>query len=58
MTFCTEARLPLAPGARDLVLGHCRREHEKRIRIDAMVAMPDRPITFTRSPSTLPLVER
>jgi REP element-mobilizing transposase RayT len=41
VTFCTGARMPLPGGARDLVLGHCLREHENRIRLYAAVVMPD-----------------
>lgn len=40
ITFCTHARLQL-PASRDLVLGHCLREHGKRIRLHALVIMPD-----------------
>jgi REP element-mobilizing transposase RayT len=41
ITFCTHARKPLPPAARDLVLEHCLREHRKRIRLHAVVIMPD-----------------
>ncbi len=41
ITFCTHARLPLPAAARDLVLEHCLREHCKRIRLHAVVIMPD-----------------
>jgi REP element-mobilizing transposase RayT len=41
ITFCTGARTPLPAAARDLVLEHCLREHEKRIRLYAAVVMPD-----------------
>jgi REP element-mobilizing transposase RayT len=41
ITFCTGARTPLSAGARDLVLEHCLREHEKRIGLYAAVVMPD-----------------
>lgn len=33
--------MPLPGAARDLVLGHCLREHENRIRLYAAVVMPD-----------------
>jgi REP element-mobilizing transposase RayT len=41
VTFCTLLRTSLPDLARDLVLEHCLREHEERIRLDAIVVMPD-----------------
>ncbi len=41
VTFCTLGRRPLPGAARDLVLAHCLREHEKRIQLHAAVIMPD-----------------
>lgn len=40
-TFCTAARVKLPGEARDLVLAHCLREHEKRVYLSAIVVMPD-----------------
>jgi REP element-mobilizing transposase RayT len=41
VTFCTIARMSLDDNARDLVLGHCLREHGRRIHLHAVVIMPD-----------------
>src|ERR1700688_3266239 len=41
ITFCTGTLAPLPPATRDLVLGHCLREHGERIRLYAVVVMPD-----------------
>lgn len=41
ITFCTGTLMPLPTAARDLVLAHCLREHGKRIRLYAVVVMPD-----------------
>jgi len=41
VTFCTLGRTRLPDAARDLVLGHCLREHGNRIRLHAVVIMPD-----------------
>jgi len=41
ITFCTGARQALPEPARDLVLEHCLLEHGKRIRLYAVVVMPD-----------------
>lgn len=41
VTFCTLSRISLPDGARDLVLDHCLREHDFRIRLHAAVIMPD-----------------
>jgi len=41
ITFCAGTLAPLPAAARDLVLGHCLREHGERIRLYAVVVMPD-----------------
>lgn len=41
ITFCTIGRMSLDDNARDLVLGHCLREHGRRIHLHAVVIMPD-----------------
>jgi len=41
ITFCTGTLAPLPAAARDLVLGHCLREHGERIHLHAVVVMPD-----------------
>jgi REP element-mobilizing transposase RayT len=41
VTFCTLLRGSLPEVARDVVLESCLREHEKRIRLHAVVVMPD-----------------
>jgi REP element-mobilizing transposase RayT len=40
ITFCTGTLAPLPAAARDLILGHCLREHGARIRLYAVVVMP------------------
>jgi REP element-mobilizing transposase RayT len=41
VTFCTAGPFILPAEARGLVLEHCRREHGKRVSLDALVVMPD-----------------
>lgn len=41
ITFCAASPLPLPGTARDLVLQHCLRDHQKRICLHAAVVMPD-----------------
>ena len=41
VTFCTGTIYPLPPEARDLVLAHCLRENGQRVRLHAVVVMPD-----------------
>jgi REP element-mobilizing transposase RayT len=41
VTFCCAWIRPMPAAARDLVLEHCIREHEKRIRLYAVVVMPN-----------------
>jgi len=41
LTFCTGGPLVLPDDARDLVLEHCLREHERRVDLFAAVVMPD-----------------
>ena len=41
ITFCTRKRKQLPPAARDVVLGCCIHEHEKRANVSAVAVMPD-----------------
>jgi REP element-mobilizing transposase RayT len=41
VTFCAAAPAPLPEQARDLVLEHCLRENQRRIRLYTVVVMPD-----------------
>lgn len=41
ITFCTKLRRVLPEWARDIVLGCCIHDHEKRYRLKVAVVMPD-----------------